>query len=338
MKFLNALFAVVALVCLSNTVNAQNVYPASGNVGIGTSTPQQRLHVHSNSFSVIEISGTAAGILFSPNSTSSLYTAAIGLTTSSTYDHYLTGSNYGDLNFRTGINKRLLFGTLGSGQGNGVIRMAINPNGQVNIGPGSQTDPYSKLHVEGAISATGAIRTLSIKLGDNSSKLKMRRYNSGDQVFKIALEATAPAIGELWLNSTGGFSNGTRIKGSKLVVDGVLGIGVSDTRGYKLAVKGNILAEELKIRTYANWPDYVFEDDYELASLSDLESAIEVHGHLPGLPSAKEVGESGFNVSEMNAKLLEKVEELTLYLIELNKKVETLEVENAELQQQVGNK
>jgi len=107
--------------------------------------------------------------------------------------------------------------------------------------------------------------------------------------------------------------------------------------GYALAVKGKTITEEVKVRAYYNWPDYVFDANYELTPLNTLETQIENAGHLPGVPSAKEVEEDGFNLGEMDAILLEKVEELTLYLIEMNKKVEKLESENeclkAELEQ-----
>jgi len=115
-----------------------------------------------------------------------------------------------------------------------------------------------------------------------------------------------------------------------------VGINTGDVpSGYTLAVKGKTITEEVKVRSYNNWPDYVFEADYELTPLNTLEAEIEEEGHLPGVPSAKEVEEEGFNLGEMDAILLEKVEELTLYLIEVNKKVETLEQENQALKEEL---
>ncbi|MEL7220959.1 MAG: hypothetical protein AAGJ93_06540 [Bacteroidota bacterium] len=87
---------------------------------------------------------------------------------------------------------------------------------------------------------------------------------------------------------------------------------------YSLAVGGKIIAEELTIGLVSNWPDYVFEKDYPLLSLTEVATHIEENGHLPEIPSAREVSENGINVSEMNVKLLQKIEELTLYLIEQN--------------------
>ncbi|SMC74749.1 hypothetical protein [Pedobacter africanus] len=101
---------------------------------------------------------------------------------------------------------------------------------------------------------------------------------------------------------------------------GNVGIGTM-TPNSKLAVNGNIRAHEIKVET-ANWPDYVFAKDYELPTLQETEKHIKDKGHLPGIPSAAEVKANGVDLGEMNAKLLQKIEELTLHLIEQNKKFE----------------
>ena len=90
--------------------------------------------------------------------------------------------------------------------------------------------------------------------------------------------------------------------------------------GYKLSINGKVRAEEIVV--YTGWADYVFEDDYTLKPLSEVEAYINENGHLPGVPSAEEVEENGVSVGEMEAKLLEKVEELTLYVIELQKELQ----------------
>lgn len=90
--------------------------------------------------------------------------------------------------------------------------------------------------------------------------------------------------------------------------------------GFDLSVGGKIITEELVIELEPNWPDYVFDADYELLSLDEIEAYIEVHHHLPGVPSAEEVAEEGLAVGEMNRILMEKVEELTLLLIEQDKR------------------
>ncbi len=103
---------------------------------------------------------------------------------------------------------------------------------------------------------------------------------------------------------------------------GSVGIGTT-TPNAKLAVNGNIRAKEVKVEN-ANWPDYVFKKNYDLPSLKFTEQLIKEKGHLPGIPSAADVKANGVDLGEMNAKLLQKIEELTLYLIEIKKEVETL--------------
>ena len=101
--------------------------------------------------------------------------------------------------------------------------------------------------------------------------------------------------------------------------NGNVGIGTDDPKGYKLAVKGSMIAEEVVVKLYANWPDYVFTEKYGLMSLDEVESYINENSHLPNVPSAEEVEEEGINLGEMDAILLQKIEELTLYVIDLKK-------------------
>ena len=96
---------------------------------------------------------------------------------------------------------------------------------------------------------------------------------------------------------------------------GNVGIGTSDTKGYKLAVNGKIRAQEIKVEA-ANWPDYVFEEEYKSMPLPELKKFIATNKHLPEIPSAKEVEANGANLGEMNKLLLKKIEELTLVVID----------------------
>jgi hypothetical protein len=102
----------------------------------------------------------------------------------------------------------------------------------------------------------------------------------------------------------------------------------SQTEPYKLAVNGSIRARELVIENqvgdWTAWPDYVFAPEYKLMPLNELEAWVNTHRHLPGIPSAKEVATSGVAIGELQRKLLEKVEELTLRVIELSKQNEML--------------
>ncbi|CAM4405576.1 beta strand repeat-containing protein [Flavobacterium terrigena] len=94
---------------------------------------------------------------------------------------------------------------------------------------------------------------------------------------------------------------------------------------YQLIVKKGIRTEKVRvdIASVKNWADYVFEDDYKLMSLKELDQYIKTNGHLPNIPTSEEVVKHGVDLGEMNSKLLEKVEELTLYTIDLNKKNES---------------
>lgn len=109
-----------------------------------------------------------------------------------------------------------------------------------------------------------------------------------------------------------------------------LGIGTtnftdgSDT--YRISVKGAIRAD--RVRVYTTWADYVFNKEYNLPSLEEVEQHIKDNGHLKDIPSAKEVEEKGIELGEMNKLLLQKIEELTLYIIEMNKEINTLKSKN----------
>ena len=110
-------------------------------------------------------------------------------------------------------------------------------------------------------------------------------------------------------------------------IGGNVGIGTTDTKGYKLAVAGSagIVAEKMVIKTQTNWPDYVFKSSYILPSLSSVETFIKKYNHLPDMASAQEVEDEGLDLAQSQKALLKKVEELTLYLIEQEKKIERLE-------------
>jgi len=116
-----------------------------------------------------------------------------------------------------------------------------------------------------------------------------------------------------------------------LSIGGRLGIGTRNVPdSIRLAVDGTIIAKEVII-TIDDFPDYVFEKSYKLRSLSELESFIGLNGHLPDVPSAEQVEKEGVKMGEMDALLLKKIEELTLYVIEIGKENEKLLEKNREL-------
>ncbi len=106
--------------------------------------------------------------------------------------------------------------------------------------------------------------------------------------------------------------------------------------GAKLAVYGKVLCEELEVQLSDDWPDYVFADDYSLMPLEQVDEYVREHKHLPDVPSAAEIETEGIDVGAMQATLLRKVEELTLYVIELNREVTALKKQNTELLGSLG--
>jgi hypothetical protein len=135
--------------------------------------------------------------------------------------------------------------------------------------------------------------------------------------------------GTLFLEAAGNSAYGSS-NTPNLVVGGNLGIGTTDTKGYKLGVNGAAIATSMTVKLNANWPDFVFAETYGLRSLAEVERYIQANSHLPEVPSAAQVGKDGINLGEMDATLLKKIEELTLYLIEQNKQ---LQEQNKQLQE-----
>jgi hypothetical protein len=117
--------------------------------------------------------------------------------------------------------------------------------------------------------------------------------------------------------------------------DGNVGIGTTAPGSFKLAVEGKIGAREVRVTSTNPWPDYVFARSYQLPSLASLAQYIKENSHLPNMPSATEVQQNGIELGNMNTRIVEKLEELTLYIIELNSRLEKLEKENAALRNQL---
>lgn len=117
---------------------------------------------------------------------------------------------------------------------------------------------------------------------------------------------------------------------------GAVSIGGGSATGYILTVDGKIMGEELKIQTSSAWPDYVFADDYNLKTIEEFEAAIKAENHLPGIPSAAEVESEGLMVGDMQKRQMEKIEELALYVIQLNKRLNQVEAENENLKAEIN--
>lgn len=200
----------------------------------------------------------------------------------------------------------------------GTIAMTIDTNQDVAIG-GAQ-DGYK----------------LSLEEGDQH--LLRLKNTKATGVGSIAFENSTALLSRLQFQNNGGIRFQT-YDGSaydelfRIGGNGNVGIG-TDSPVNKLEVNGTIRYKEVKVEVN-NWPDYVFEPNYELRTLEETEEYIEENKHLPEIPSAKEIEANGVELGEMNRLLLMKIEELTLHQIELLKEVQLLKEENRGQQKEI---
>ena len=134
--------------------------------------------------------------------------------------------------------------------------------------------------------------------------------------------------------------NSSTINGPHMLIQrdaGNVAIGDDFASGHRLSVDGKIACEELRVELSGAWPDYVFTEQHELMPLTELEQYIENHQHLPGIPAATELETTGLEVGEMQRMMMEKIEELTLYILELDREMEQLRMANEELTNQIAN-
>jgi hypothetical protein len=266
------------LVFKTNSIEQATIL-SGGNVGIGTATPTNALHVEKNANTNVgalvinsNTGGSAAATLTVGSSTTLdqamyLYYGGTGNTVLGSLKANLVAASgtTGGMNVGVLANAPLSFGT------NSNTRMMILGNGNIGIGT---TAPSEKLDINGNIYTNG--------------KILIGQLNTA---------AVAP---------------------------------------YALAVNGSAIFTKATVKLNANWPDFVFEPTYNLPTLSQVEAYITKHKHLQGVPSATEVKEKGIDLGDNQTILLKKVEELTLYMIELNKKVEILAKENEALKKKVN--
>jgi hypothetical protein len=263
---------------------------STGNVLIGTTTD--------NGVNKLQVNGTISGSKLKSEDQSPIYFGG------SVSD--LDASIYG-----SGLNKYLRFYT------NGLERFRVESNGNVGIGT---ADPANKLHIIGD----------ALKISINQT--------ANDAGYYALLQAFhAPDTGLLSFVGAGGsgkvigasnYGTDTSIYSDttekiRILSNGNVGIGTT-TPDTKFTVNGTIHTKEVKVDLLSPMvPDYVFANDYKIKALKEVEEYIKKNNHLPEIPSAKEFEKNGLMLAEMNMSLLKKVEELTLYAIEQDKKINT---------------
>lgn len=195
---------------------------------------------------------------------------------------------------QTHTNNDLLFST-----NNGSIQMTLSTAGNVGIG---NSAPNARLSVTRGSSVTAFDGTAAFAGTTNVSHFN---YGTAEDTY-----------------IRGGKDNAKVILADN--IGGAVGIGTATTAGYKLAVNGNVRSKEVVVET--GWADFVFAKDYKLPHLFEVEKFIKLNKHLPDIPSAAEIQTNGLKVGEVQTKMMQKIEELTLYIIEMKKEIEALKI------------
>jgi hypothetical protein len=244
---------------------------------------------------------------------------------------------------------------------------AVNTGGSSSYAvSASVTTPVEPPAAPSGLSATAGVSSINLNWTDNSpneSQFVIERSTTSGTSFTVVSNETANTISYIDSDITGGQPYFYRIKatnagGNSVYSDevtatlnipgvtqlckglfcdsyGSVGVGTQIIpSGYRLSIKGKMMAEGVRVDLQSAWPDYVFDSRYELQDLPSLRSYINKNKHLPGMPAASEVDKEGFDVGQVNVKLLEKIEELSLYLIQMEERIQKLEVENKTLKEE----
>lgn len=267
-----------------------------GTTGAGTGNLVERMRISGNG--VVSVGMGPSGFAnFEVNG----YIAAVNAT-APFLQLYATSGASGQKFWRTGIaGGSMVFEQVNDAYTTPTERLRISPEGNIGIGVST---PIRAIH---AGTAGGA----ELILEGTDGQANYRKWN-----FYVGGSAgNQKALFLRILNDAGTLST---IESMVWAPSGNVGIGTINPT-HKLAVNGAIRAKEVIVDT--NWADYVFADDYRLASLSEVEAHIRSRRHLPGIPSATEVADRGVSIGEMQSKLLAKIEELTLHLIAQDKEL-----------------
>jgi hypothetical protein len=256
-----------------------------------------------------------------------------------------TGSNAAN---RT---ERLKIGSTGDISLNNNQLFLKQSDGRIGVGT---VTPTARLQVVGGNTTAPAIAATVTYVGSTDVRGVSSTSKPADG-WGYGVEGTGGFIGGLFAGTAGAyggtgygvFGNATGTAGTRIGVYGTASGGTvnnwggyfptktytSELRvggergavGYVASINGKLIATEVRVELTANWPDYVFDKGYKLMTLEALEAKINAEKHLPGIPAASEVKEGGIMLGEMQTKTMEKVEENTLYIIQLNNKIKELE-------------
>jgi hypothetical protein len=248
------------------------------------------------------------------------------------YSNYFTLGNSGTSYFNWSSSGNLYFRTLTDTENpsTSTDRMILTNDGRLGIGVFPRTvaamEVYKASNPSLMVTSSTAMAYFALATGD---------YNwSNSALNNDAVLSTNPgATGNLLLQVRG-LERAIKFvtqyggyEGVKMTVnyDGKVGIGTTNFVGdYKLYVGGRVICEELKVKLQGNWPDFVFAKNHQLLSLDSVETYIKENNHLPNVPSAQEVKENGIEAGEMLRIQMQKIEELTLYMIEMKKENDEL--------------
>ena len=272
------------------TVSNDFILTTDHNIGIGTTLPQAKL----------QISAGAENLRLHSLS-DPLLQFATGPQTLQAKKGFIDISGN---DFRLGTNAE-------NDAGKFIVRIngtnLVNITPALNVGIGTAS-PAAKLHVVGKIIADADGEALKI----DGNVPVVNFYHNGSFKSFISQNNT-----ELYVGANGIL----HLDGSNGVAIGAVATGGNN---YKLAVAGNVVCEELRVKLRSNWPDYVFATNYHLPKLSDVEQFIQMHQHLPNIPKAADIKKEGLEVGDMQKRMMEKIEELTLYIIDLQKQIDAL--------------